>query len=132
MNRRLLLPLFLLIAATAGLYLWHSSRGHAIVIIDNVTRPVEHSIKSPLKPFCNGAVYVQVDGYLNGDATLQIISNHGRDSRTELISGQLLKKRFGGPEEWADDLLVRYLPGTATTGHIALTLACGRNIGNDN
>lgn len=67
-------------------------------------------------------------GHLDGDATLQIVSNHGRDQRMETLSGDFEEKRFGEPEAWVTDLNVRFLPGTARSGEVTLALYCGRNL----
>lgn len=68
-----------------------------------------------------------MDGQLDGDATLQIDSNHGRDRRTEVLSGTIQGKTIGGAEEWVDDLVVQFNPGTARQGHLTILMACGKN-----
>jgi len=113
------------IVIVAGLQ-W--SRGHGIIVVSDVTRAVQQTIKAPIMPFRNGALFVAVDGQLDGDATLQITSNRGRDHRTEVLSGTIQNKTIGGAEEWVDDIVVRFEPGSAKQGHVRIQMACGKNL----
>ena len=76
----------------------------------------------------NGALLLRVNGQLDGVATLELVSNGGRDRRVETISGRIDNLEIGGAEEWVDDLIVKYVPGTANAGKLELTLACGQNL----
>ena len=107
------------------------SRGHGIFVVSDVTRAVQKTIKVPIMPFRNGALFVVVDGQLDGNATLQITSNHGRDHRTEVLSGTVQNKTIGGAEEWVDDLVVSFVPGTAKQGYVRIQMACGKNLKKD-
>ena len=122
--KKLIILVMLVCAAIAGIQ-W--SRGHGQFLVSDVTQPMQKEIKAPFMPFRNGALFVTVDGQLNGDATLQIVSNHGRDRRTEVLSGTIQNKIIGGAEEWVDDLVVRFEPGSAKQGHLTIVMTCGKN-----
>jgi len=109
-----------------------SRGGEGELLISDVTKPVQKSITAPMVPFRNGALFVNVTGELDGHATLQIISNNGRDRRTEVLSGVIVNKTTGGAEDWVDDLVVRFEPGSAKTGNLRIQMACGKNLKKNN
>lgn len=119
--------LVLICVAVVTVVAIHRSRGHGELVVLDVIQPIEKGIKAPFMPFRNGALFVTVQGELDGDATLQIVSNHGRDRRTEVLSGSIRTKNIGDAEEWVDDLVVRFEPGSAKHGHVRMLMACGRN-----
>jgi hypothetical protein len=96
--------------------------------VSDVTQPIQKTVKAPLMPFRNGAMFVAVDGQLDGNARLLISSNHGRDHRMEILSGTIHGKIIGSSEEWVDDLVVRFEPGSAKQGHVRIRMACGKNL----
>jgi hypothetical protein len=104
----------------------HRSRGTGELTVSDVTRMAEKTIRAPFFPFRTGSLYVTVHGQLDGGAQLVIISNHGRNVRTEPLSGVIEKRTIGGPEEWVDDLSVRFEPGTAKQGHLTIRMVCGK------
>lgn len=112
------------VAVFAGIEL---SRGHDSFVVSDVTRPMQRAIRAPVLLFRNGALFVTVDGQLDGDATLLVVSNHGRDRRTEVLSGIVHGRTIGGAEEWVDDLVVRFEPGSARCGQLTIRMACGKN-----
>jgi hypothetical protein len=120
-----LVPVLFAVAIIVGIQL---SRGLGELVISDVTQPTQKTIKAPIAPFRNGALFVIVDGQLDGNATLQITSNYGRDHRMEGLSGTVQSKTIGGAEEWSDDLIVQFIPGTAKQGHIRILMACGKNV----
>lgn len=106
----------------------HHYRGVGGFVVSDVTSLAEFSIKAPMFPFRNGALFVTVEGQLDGDARLDIISNNGLDKQTEPLSGKISKKTIGGAEEWASDLVVRYVPGSAKQGNVKIQMVCGKNL----
>lgn len=128
MKRISIAAALVVIALCATVFIWHKSRGCAVFEVRDVTKAAEFRVKAPVMPFRNGALFVRAEGHLNGNATLNILSNKGRDHRTGQLADNFGSKQYGGPEDWVDDLLVQYSPGTATEGQITLTLACGRNL----
>ena len=76
----------LLVGATLFVLQEHF-RGVGGFVVSDVTRPVECSIKAPMFLFRDGALFVTVEGKLDGNARLDIISNNGLDKRTETLSG---------------------------------------------
>jgi hypothetical protein len=121
----LLILVFAAVVVAAGI---QRSRGLGQFVVSDVTQPMQKAIKAPVMPFRNGALFVAVDAQLDGDATLLIISNHGRDRRTEALSGTIQDKIIGGAEEWVDDLVVRFEPGSAKQGYVRILMACGKNL----
>ena len=90
------------------MFIWHRSQGCTVFEVRDVTKPAEFRVKAPVMPFRNGALFVRAEGHLTGNATLDIISNHGRDRRTGELAGNFGSKEYGGPEDWVDDLSVQY------------------------
>ena len=129
--KRKTLGALILLACTGVIVVWHLSQGHTAKTTSDVTQPFELRTTAPVGPFRTGASYVIATGYMDGDATLEITSNNGRDRRTETLSGNFKRRQFGGPEEWVKDLSVRYVPGTARHGEIKLALYCGQNMPRD-
>ena len=125
--KRWLILLVLVTVAVATFAALELSRGHGNFVVSDVTRPMEGAIRTPVLLFRNGALFVTVDGQLDGDAALLILSNHGRDRRTEVLSGTIQGRTIGGAEEWVDDLVVRFEPGSARRGQVRIQMACGRN-----
>ncbi len=125
--KKMIIPVLLVCVAVGISMGIQSSRGHGQFLVSDVTQSMQQTVKAPFMPFRNGALFVTVDGQLDGDATLQIVSNHGRDRRTETLSGTIQDKTIGGPEEWVDDLVVQFEPGSAKQGHLTILMACGKN-----
>lgn len=117
----------LLVGATIFVLQEHF-RGVGGFVVSDVTRPAECSIKAPMSPLRNGALFVTVEGQLDGDARLDITSNNGLDKRTESLSGKISKRTIGGAEDWASDLVVRYVPGSAKKGNVKIQMVCGKNL----
>jgi len=117
----------LLVGATLFVLQEHY-RGAGGFVVSDVTRPAECSIKAPVILFRSGALFVTVEGQLDGDARLDITSNNGLDKRTEPLSGKISKRTIGGAEEWVDDLVVRYVPGSAKQGNLKIQMVCGKNL----
>lgn len=117
------LVLVLLIAIGVAYVLW--PRGHKSVTISDVSREFSASVRAPVRPFGSGALYVIVEGRLDGDAALEVISNRGRDRREVSLRGPEVSFITGGAEDWVDDLKVHYRPGTAKTGQLYVALYCG-------
>ncbi|MEN3940577.1 hypothetical protein WJU23_04725 [Prosthecobacter sp. SYSU 5D2] len=65
-------------------------------------------------------------GHLDGDATLDIVSNQGRDRHQIRLKPGEVMGSYGGAEDWTDDIQVRYTPGTARSGHLYLSVYSGR------
>lgn len=129
--KRKILSALILLACTGAAVIWLLSQGHTAKTTSDVTQPFELQTSAPVGPFRTGALYVIATGHMDGDATLQITSNDGRDHRTETLSGNFERQQFGGPEEWVKDLSVRFVPGTARHGEVTLALYCGRNMPRD-
>ena len=127
MKRWIIILLVLATAAAVRFAALELSRGHGHFVVSDVTRPMERAIRAPVVLFRNGALFVTVDGQLDGDATLLILSNHGRDRRNEVLSGTMQGRTIGGAEEWVDDLVVRFEPGSARRGQVRIQMACGKN-----
>ena len=117
------LALLLLVAGVLGFLLW--PRGHKSVMVSDVSRPFSASVRAPVRPFGSGAVYVLVEGRLDGDATLEIVSNRGRDRREVALRAPDVSIISGGAEDWVDDLQIHYRPDTAKTGQLYIALYCG-------
>jgi len=71
---------------------------------------------------------VIVEGHLDGDASLEIISNHGRDRQELALHGPQVAIATGGAEAWVDDLQVKYHANAAKTGQLYVSLYCGKNL----
>ena len=129
MKAKSILFLMLLFSVGVIIAVMQLSRGGlGDLMISDVTQPIQKTVKAPIVPFRNGALFVVVNGQLDGNATLKITSNHGRDHRTEVLSGIILNKTIGGAEEWVDDLVVRFEPGSAKKGQVRIQMACGKNL----
>ena len=100
--------------------------GKGLLIVDDVTQRHSKSVLAPLLPFRNGNLSVTVTGSLDGDATLRIVSNHGRDIRTEIVTESTRGEIVREYEAWADDVVVTFEPGTAKNGHLEVLITCGK------
>ena len=117
------LALLLLGVGVLGVVLW--PRGHKSITVRDVSRPFSASVHAPVRPFGSGAVYVLVEGRLDGDAALEVVSNRGRDRREVALRAPNVSVICGGAEDWVDDLQVHYRPDTAKTGQLYIALYCG-------
>ena len=114
-------------AIVFAIFVWHCAQGLSTYEVSDVTKSEIFSETAPMILFRTGSLFVIAEGSLNGSATLELISNHGRDKSTEFLSGDFGTQQFGSAEGWVDDLTVTYTPGTVTKGHLKLTLICGKN-----
>lgn len=113
----------LLLGGCVAYVLW--PRGHRSFVISDVSQPVSASVSSPLLPFGGGGLYVIVEGQLDGDAVLQVISSRGRDRREISLRGPQISFVEGSAEAWTGDLQVQYRPTTAQAGQLYVALYCG-------
>lgn len=102
--------------------------GHQTLSVTDVSKPLTASVRAPIGPFRAGTLLVIVEGHLDGEAALTVVSNHGRDLRETALHGPAIAVVVGGTEEWVDDLQVNYRPGTAKSGQLSLSLYCGKNL----
>ena len=111
------------IVGCVAFVLW--PRGHRSLVITDVSQPFSASVSAPIRPFGSGELYVLVEGRLDGDAVLEVISNRGRDRREIPLNGPQVSFTTGGAEDWVDDLQVQYRPTTAKAGQLYIALYCG-------
>lgn len=114
-------------AIVLAILAWKNAQGLSTYEVPDVTKSATFSVTAPMFPFRTGSLYVLAEGSLIGRATIELISNHGRDKSTEYLSGDFGTQQFGSAEAWVDDLTVKYTPGTVSKGHLKLTLVCGKN-----
>ena len=96
-----------------------------IITITDFSSPIEASVRAPILSFGTGAMYVMYEGTLDSDARIEVRSNHGRDAHTiELTSGKV-QGVYGGAERWVDDLSIRFVSLTASSGDLRIGLYCG-------
>jgi hypothetical protein len=119
----ILLSCLVLIIGSVAFVRW--PQGHKSVFVTDLSRPFTVAVSSPTWLSGSGALFVIVEGQCDGDAVLDIISNHGRDRRQLLLHGPQISTIIGGAEEWVEDLEVQYRPGTAKTGQLYVALYCG-------
>ena len=110
-----------------GLFTFWSRDSHQTFTVTDVSRPFTASVHSPHFALAGG-LYVIVEGHLDSDAMLEIISNHGRDRKEIDLRSPQVAFATGGGEEWVDDLQVMYRPNTAKTGQLYVSLYCGKNL----
>ena len=125
MSRGATIFLVLVLLFVAGLAYLFWPRGHRSAINSDASREFSVSVRAPVRPLGSGALYVLVEGQLDGDAALEVVSNHGRDRREVSLHGRDVSLVTGGAEDWVDDLEVHYHPGTAKTGQLYIALYCG-------
>ncbi len=99
--------------------------GHRSLVVTDVSKPFSASVDARGFGLLSGACYVIVEGQLDGDAVLEITTNHGRDQRALLLRGPQIARLSGGPEERAGDVQVHYLPTSAKQGRLYVALYCG-------
>jgi len=98
---------------------------HRILTITDFSAPTETSVRSPIRPFGSGAMFVMFEGTIGSDAKIEVTSNRRRDNYTiELKKGQV-QGIYGGAEEWVDDLSIAFLPSSPAGGEIKIGLYCG-------
>lgn len=124
---RFLLTALLIFAALVTLVVWWRPVAHRSVVLTDVAHPVSLGVHAPLV-HSYGGLFVIVEGHLDGDAELDITSNHGRDQRRMLLHGTAIEAAEGGAEEWGEDLQVSYHPGTAKTGQLYIAIYCGEGL----
>jgi hypothetical protein len=100
-------------------------RGHQSLVITDVSHPFLASVTSPIRPLGSGALFVFIEGQLDGDAVLEVTSNRGRDRREFPLRGPQVSFITGGAEDWVDDLQIQYRPTTAKAGQLYVALYCG-------
>ena len=110
-----------------AIFVWNNAQGFSTYEVADVSKSQTFSVRAPLMPLRTGSLYVIAEGSFNGSATLELISNHGRDKSTEFLSGDFGTQQFGSAEAWVDDLTVNYRPNNVSKGHLKLTLVCGKN-----
>jgi hypothetical protein len=102
-----------------------SSQSHASIKLTQVDQVCNLAAYSP--PFqLDGNMRVIYQGHLDGDATLDVVSNRGRDRHQIRVKPGEVMGNYGGAEDWVDDIQVRYTPGTARSGHLYLSVYCGK------
>ena len=113
-----------------GLFTFWSRDSHQTFTVTDVSRPFVASVHSPHFAL-HGALYVIVEGHLDGDASLKLISNHGRDRQEIALHSPQVAIATGGAEEWVDDLQIEYHASAAKTGQLYVSLYCGKNLAPD-
>jgi hypothetical protein len=73
-------------------------------------------------------VVCDFEGHLDSDASLEIISNHGRGRQEIALHSPQIAIATGGGEEWVDDLQVEYHPNAAKAGQLYVSIYCGKNL----
>jgi hypothetical protein len=99
--------------------------GHTSFVVTDVSKPFSASVPKSIWPKLDGALFVIVEGHLDGDAAIDITPNHGRDKREIILHGAQIAIVEGSAEEWVDDLQIQYHPGTAKNGELYFGLYCG-------
>ena len=122
--RRVILVVFTAILFTAISHFLLTGEGS--LVVDDVTQRYSKRVFAPLLFFRNGNLSVTVNGNLDGDATLRIVSNHGRDIRTKTLTEHTLGEIVREYEAWAGDVVVLFEPGTARNGHLEILTTCGK------
>ena len=124
MRRPVLIVFVLVLVVLVGF--WWTHRGYDSRRFTDLSRPFSLSVSAPpFSPLRPGSLFVLVEGRLDGDAVLQVYSNHGRDYREIHLRAPSVADFTGGPEEWVDDLRVDYQPGSAKAGDLYIAVYCG-------
>lgn len=100
--------------------------GEGKLIVADVTQACKQRVFAPLIFSRNGNLSVIVNGDIDGNATLRIVSNHGRDVRVKTLSEHALGEIVREYEAWVGDVVVLFEPGTARNGHLEILIACGK------
>ena len=93
--------------------------------ITDFSSPVEASVRSPIRPFGSGFLFVMYEGNLSSSAKIEVLSNQGRDTHSIELKPGLVQGVYGGAEEWVDDLKINFIPSTADPGNLKIGLYCG-------
>ena len=117
------LSALLLVGGCIAFVLW--PRGHQSLVVIDVTQPFSASVTAPIRPLGSGALFVFIEGQLDGDAVLEVSSNRGRDRREFPLRGPQVAFIAGGAEAWVDDLQINYRPTTAKASQLYVALYCG-------
>jgi hypothetical protein len=119
--------LFLVLLCSLGVFFVWPRRGHQALTVTNISKPFVVSVHSP-RFALHGGLYVIVEGHLDSDASLEIISNHGRGRQEIALHSPQIAIATGGGEEWVDDLQVEYHPNAAKAGQLYVSIYCGKNL----
>jgi hypothetical protein len=115
MRRVFIITAVLLVAAVAILVLW--SWLPASLIIADVARPTELTLRAKDHPDRVYALDVRGSGSINGEAEIALILN-GQPYKTVRLNGPV---HFAWGGDWyAPEAVVRYTPLSATSGSIKL------------
>lgn len=96
------LSALLLVGGCMAFVLW--PRGHQSFVITDVSQPFSASVTSPIRPLGSVALFVFIEGQLDGDAVLEVTSNGGRDQRAFPLRGPQVSFITGGADFTPDDL----------------------------
>src|SRR2546421_418318 len=115
----------LLLLGSSVFAYWWTHRGHDSRHLSDLSRAFTLSVRAPWMGLEGGAMYVLVEGRLDGDAVVKVRSNYGRDYRELHLHPPAVAEILGGAEEWVRNASVEYQPGSAKAGDLYIAIYCG-------
>ena len=105
--------------------LWSYPRSGKTVVLTDLAKTHEIHVRSPFLPFRTGNLCVLYEGTLSTNAALELIFRGGGRETLLLQAGEV-SGIYGGGEDWASNLSVRFVPDGAAEGTLKITAVCGR------
>jgi hypothetical protein len=121
---KILVVSLLLVAISILTWFFYPNSSKVMTITDFFS-PVEASVRSPIRPFGSGSLFVIYEGNLGSSAKIEVLSNQARDRHTIELKPGHVRGIYGGAEEWVNDLKIRFIPSTASPGNLKIGLYCG-------